>query len=356
MLFTDDPAVDEPKDTEGVGKSIAIVGGGIIGMSIAWRVAQSGFDVVLHEKGSIGKESSWAGAGMLAPGGEFDHDSELAQMAIESRDLYRDFVEELQSESSAAIDFQETGALDLAYSAAEMEALVARTERQAAMGIPSRRLSVQQVETFWPRVRKDHLVGGYFYPGDASVNPRDVVAALQVACSKAGVKLQENSDIKTIAADAHDAVVIAAGAWSSSIEVVGVPALPASEPVRGHLLGYQQPAHACDTIVRRGETYLLQRSHGLLIVGASVEKVGFEREIDKEAVARLERQAAEVMPHLGETWPTEVWNGFRPGSDEIHLGKWHSKHVYLAYGHYRNGILLAPLTAQRIVSQINANL
>jgi len=335
-----------------VGLSIAIIGGGIIGMSAAWRLAQAGFTVSVFEKSRIGGEASWAGAGMLSPGGEFDEDSEMARLAVESRDLYRNFVEELQRESKLAIDFQETGALDLAYSAAELAQLAARAERQTAIGIPSRPVSAEQITTFWPRVRKEDLAGGYFYPGDASVNPRDVVAALRAACTNRGVKLIEHTEIHIVAPEAYDVTIIAAGAWSSSIAVNGLPPLPHSEPIRGHLIGYHQPEQTCSTIIRHNHTYLLQRANGLLLAGASVERAGFCRDIDQAAARQLETQAGQIMPHLSETTPTEIWNGFRPGSDTLHIGQWHSPRVYLAYGHYRNGILLAPVTAQRITASL----
>jgi glycine/D-amino acid oxidase-like deaminating enzyme len=112
----------------------------------------------------------------------------------------------------------------------------------------------------------------------------------------------------------------------------------------------------CVTIVRHNHTYMLQRANGLLIVGASAERVGFDRTVDQSAVIRLEKEAAQIMPHLAETSPTEIWTGFRPGGDKLHLGQWHSPKVYLAYGHYRNGILLAPATAERIKREIIASL
>jgi glycine oxidase len=344
------------QDTGHVGKSVAVVGGGIIGMSIAWRLAQRGLRVTVYEKSLIGGEASWAGAGMLAPGGEFDADSECARLAVESRGLYPDFVAELEQASGLPIDFQETGALDLAFTVAELTALAQRRERQKALGIVSKRVSAEQIGTYWPHVRKQGLAGGYFYPGDASVNPRDIVAALRVACGKEGVLLVEGQEVTRLDLEANDAAVIAAGAWSGSISVGAGPPLPPSEPVRGHLLGYRQPQQICNTILRHGHTYLLQRANGLLIAGASVERVGFERGIDQKAVERLEAEAAFVMPHLGETSPAEIWNGFRPASDGLHIGLWHSARVYLAYGHYRNGILLAPATAQRITREISANL
>jgi glycine oxidase len=150
--------------------------------------------------------------------------------------------------------------------------------------------------------------------------------------------------------------VIAAGAWSGAIAVEGTPALPASKPIKGHLIGYQQPEQTCSTIVRRAHTYLLQRANGLLIAGASVEDVGFDPDIRPDIGGSLAREAAFLLPHLGETSPSEIWVGFRPAADHVHIGAWHSPQLYLAYGHYRNGILLAPLTAQRLADEITANL
>ena len=345
--------------------SIAIAGGGIIGMSIAWRLAQQGYNVTVFEKGSIGGEASWAGAGMLAPGGEFDEPSPLALMALESRSLYADFVRELERASSLAIDYQECGALDLAYDAGEWDLLLARAERQAAFGLSSKILKIEQVSTFWPRVRAEGLAGALFYPGDAIVNPRELVLALSAVCRKEGVTLMQNMPVDAVrvgetSIQVHtrqfDALVVAAGAWSSSIQVENVTPLPAVEPVKGHLIGFQQPDQTCNSILRHGHTYLLQRANGLLIAGASVEHVGWDRSIEPVQAASLGRQAAFVLPHLAETTPSETWIGFRPSSTAPQIGSWESSRLFLAYGHYRNGILLAPVTAQIVANAISASL
>lgn len=345
-------------------KSVGVVGGGIIGLSIAWRLAQAGFAVRVYERSRVGGEASWAGAGMLAPGGEFDTDSQLARLAIESRDLYPAFVEELERESSVDIDLQQTGALEVAYGEPEMTDLAGRAERQTALGIPSKRVQPEQIATFWPRLRREDLLGGYFYPGDAAVDPRHVVEALRVCCERLGVEFAEHTEVHSVAAGSagtsigdaqHDAAVVACGAWSGGLTVSGVRQLPASVPVRGHLVGYRQPVQTCNTIVRRGHTYLLQRANGFFIAGASEERVGFDRTISTSAAEQLASSAAFLMPHLGETTPTEVWNGFRPGGDGLQLGRWDGSPLYLAYGHYRNGILLAPVTAKLIAAEISAS-
>lgn len=350
-------------------KSLAVAGGGIIGMSIAWRLAQHGCSVTVFDKGTIGGEASWAGAGMLAPGGEIETASRLASLSIESRRLYGSFVQELERASGCRIDYQECGSLDLAYSKEDLDALEARAGRQAEIGIASKPLTPAQVSAFWPRVRIADLAGARFYAGDAIVNPREVVAALREACKVLGAELIDNCPVRAAAIGAgevvvetcrgqraYDTLVVAAGAWSGSIAITGVPPLPVAEPVKGHLIGYPQPEQTCSTIIRHGHTYLLQRANGLLIAGASVEHVGFKREVDAVIVSELARAAGFVLPHLRDTAPSEKWIGFRPASDDLHVDTWHSERLYLAYGHYRNGILLAPVTARDLAAQITANL
>jgi glycine oxidase len=345
--------------------SIAVAGGGIIGLATAWRLAQRGWRVSVFDQGTMGGEASWAGAGMLAPGGEIDEPSELAQFAIESRRIYPGFIRELKEASGLAIDFQERGALDLAYSAAELAALEERAARQSAMGIDSEAVSTAVVGASWPLVRAQGLAGARFYPGDGLVNPREVVVALCAACRALGVRFTQNCPVIEVAdhdggveivtsrcTEMHDAALIAAGAWSGSIAVKPV-AIPAASPVKGHLIGYQQPERTCRTIIRHGHGYLLQRASGLLIAGASVEHVGFDRRIDERIVSQLTAAACLVLPHLRDTPPTEAWVGFRPASDQLQMGRWHGSNVYLAYGHYRNGILLAPLSADRLASAIH---
>jgi glycine oxidase len=349
--------------------SIAIAGGGIIGLSVAWGLARAGWRVSLFEKNRIGGEASWAAAGMLSPGGEVQGPSALAALAIESLGLYRDYIRELGEGSGRAIDYQECGGLDAAYSAEELEALEARAAQQARAGIVSKPVSPAHIRAFWPRIRNEGLAGGRFYADDAIVNPREVVIAVAANCRRLGVRVLPECEVRRAElaqtginveaggqTQSFDALVVAAGAWSDGIAVDGVPALPRCEPIRGHLIGYQQPAQTCTTIVRHGHLYLLQRANGLLIAGASVEHAGFDRNPRPEIAAELAEHAAFMFPHLNETTPSETWIGFRPASDALHIGMWHSDRLYLAYGHYRNGILLAPVTAKRIAAEATSNL
>ena len=349
--------------------AIAVVGGGLIGLAVAWRLAQRGWDVTLFEKSTLANEASWAGAGMLAPGGEIAGPSEMATLAIQSRALYTSFVSELETASGLTIDYQECGALDIAYSDREWSLLEARAQVQSSLAITHRKLQPIQILTFWPRVRKEDLVGGIFYPGDGIVNPRELTSALSVACNRVGVVSKERCAVVTVGISEGGALVqtqqdryrfaaavISAGSWSSLLPVTGVPPMPQVGPIKGHLIGYDQPEQTCNTIVRHGHMYFLQRANGLLIAGASVERAGFDREIKPGVVADLVAKAGFVFPHLAETTPSQTWTGLRPESDRLQLGPWHSPYLYLAYGHYRNGILLAPVTAERIAAAVNANL
>ncbi len=339
----------------------ALIGGGIIGCTIAWRLAQRGQKVVLFEKNRLGKEASWAAAGMLSPGGELDQELHLAAFYLESRRQYPAFVAELVQESGLAIDFQECGALDLAYTEQEWEHLKTRAEKQRAGGIQSRELSSDKVKVFSPHVQTENLVGALFYPDDAVVAPRELLNALRVACSKNGVDLREETVVSEIEVVNNGVLVngehfataiLAAGAWSGSIPVKGVAPIPASEPVKGHLLGFELQLGACPTIVRHEHIYIFQRGSGMVVVGASMENVGFERTVDSAVSEKLRQDVMRFVPVLERLQPVDVWIGFRPKAAALQLGRWQESNLFLAYGHFRNGILLAPATASRIVGEM----
>lgn len=319
---------------------VTVIGAGIIGSSIAWRLAQAGIPVRLVDAGAMGGEASWAGAGMLAPGGECTQASWWVSMAIESLRLYPRFVEELRDESGESIDFQICGAIESTESSADWPTLLHRAERQREMGIEC--------------ATSDN---GLLYPNDAWVDPRDVVAALRQACERRGVVIVENSPATELESAGMRALVIAAGAWSSSLRVCcngRALTLPEAFPVKGHLLGYRMPAGSLDKILRRGHTYILQRSNGFTVAGSNEENAGFDRGVNPEICADIHTRAAGLWPALEGRSAEEKWIGFRPGSrtGEPLIERCAGSNVWLAYGHYRNGILMAPATAQRIAGEI----
>jgi glycine oxidase len=324
-----------------------IAGAGIIGLTCAWRLAQRGIPVTIFDARKAAAESSWAGAGMLSPGGEVSEDSKLARMAIDSLAAYPAFVKELEEASGLSIDYQRCGAIERAFTEPEAVALKQRAEHQDAIGIQSE--PINELDRF--------------YPSDAIVDPRDVTTALRIACLRAGVKLHEHepvlevdpatASIRTTKSNYQDdAILIAAGAWSSTI---CPPGPPKSIPVRGHLIAFDTTEIHLDHILRHSHTYILQRRRtNRIIAGSSTEHAGFDRTLDRTIAADIHNRAAQLLPAMAPLKPSEIWIGFRPGlepraSPPI-IGRIEGTPIWTAFGHYRNGILLAPETA-RIISE-----
>ena len=338
-----------------------VVGAGIIGSCIAWRLAQRGLRVTLLDAGRMGGEASWAGAGMLAPGGEIERRSAWSALMLDSLRLYPAFVRELQQETGLAVDYRQSGAVEVALTAEEALELERRAALQKAIGIPSRPIDPGQVPGLTQEAEAACL-----FPEDALVDPRDVMRALRAACLSGGVQIREGVRTTRVEAGRETVrvqtaagvlsaagAVLAAGAWSSEIDVLtglGPARLPRAFPVRGHLVGYDLLAGSLAPILRHGHTYLLQRASGFTVAGTTSEQVGFDRNLDPAATAGIHSRAARLLPRLASLTPSDAWLGFRPGieSDEPAIGRLEDSAVWLAYGHYRNGILLAPATAERI--------
>lgn len=350
---------------------VLVIGGGIMGGTIAWRLAQSGAAVRILEAASWGAEASWAGAGMLSPGGEVVHEGAGARLAVDGRAQYAAYVRELCDASGDAIDFRECGAVELAASEEEHNALLARMDTQRQFGIASEWLSPKQLRAAVPHLSPLAWMGAAWYSGDAVVNPRDLMRALLAACQSAGVHLRENTAVaelrcaggrieaRTASGEVYSAEsgVLAAGAWSSHIKLSGAGPLVESFPVRGHLIQYSMPPGWLFPILRHHQTYLFQRASGAFIAGATTERTGFAREIDQSCVDEIRERAARLLPDLARVQPTEVWNGLRPAaaqSDPV-LGRVGETRLWAAYGHYRNGILMAPSSAQSIAGEITSS-
>jgi glycine oxidase len=329
-----------------------IAGAGIIGLTCAWRLSLCKIPVTIFDAGPAGREASWAGAGMLAPGGEMEEASPLTEMALQSLALYPQYVEELREASGLPIDYRCCGAIEVALTGAEAEQLVHRSARQAALGIRSEPASFAC------------SVSARFFPDDAIVNPRDIVTALCTVCERSGVTIREHERVLEILPDGSgvktskgsyedDGVLICAGAWSSELFQA---ALPAATPVRGHLISWKAEAGRLETILRHQNTYLLQRENGSLVAGASTEQVGFDRTIDEGTVRSIHARASKLLPWLAAMEPAERWLGFRPGiaGGIPAIGRVNGTRIWTAYGHYRNGILLAPDTAHRIVESVTS--
>lgn len=289
-----------------------IAGGGVIGSAIAWRLAQRGVSVTLTDAGNLGGEASPASAGMLAPGSEFENSSVWSELGADSMKSYPAFVQELQAETGLNVDFQICGC---------------------------------------------QIVGGPFYPSDGIVDPAAMLRALRCACEKRNVRITPER-VSTIETQEYGAVVIAAGAWSSQIRVTHggrLVSLPGVVPIKGHLLGFQLEPGALGPVLRHDEAYLLQRSNGFLIAGSNEQDIGFDQTLDTASCEDIHRRAARLFPPLERAAPVKRWIGFRPRPVEgegPYIRRVEGTNVWVAYGHYRNGVLLTPVTAQRVAAGI----
>jgi glycine oxidase len=212
-------------------------------------------------------------------------------------------------------------------------------------------------------------IGAVHYTDEAILDPRALMTVLRAACLARGVTIEEESRVRSIASDhksarvslQHRAIdapfaVLAAGAWSGDLNVTvdNQPCpLPRSFPMKGHLLGYRLPAGSLAATIRHDHTYVFQRPDGLTIAGSSTEDVGYDRTIDPEIVSAIAARAAGLVPSLERLKPESAWIGFRPATHTApHIGRLASSRLWLAYGHFRNGILLAPATCDRICQEI----
>lgn len=328
----------------------------------------------MFDAGRIAGEASAAGAGMLAPGGEAHADSAWARDTVHALHMYGSFVRELESASGIAGDFRQCGALEIAASDARWHELVAQRRVQESLGIPVEEISEADARRLVPLLREGDF-RALWYPGDAIVDPRPITHALRLLLGRAGVPLIERSPVARIERRGEGypvldgageliaiarAVVLAAGAWSSEIglpKMVSTATAPPRRaiPIRGHLIQCRRAPGTLAPIVRESHLYVFQRNGGEVIAGSNEERVGFDRHLNPEAVATIENRTSELMPGLfSDTGAESAWLGFRPGieGDGPELRKWGADRVWFAYGHYRNGILLAPHTAAYLAKEI----
>src|SRR6185312_4666173 len=323
-------------------RKAAIIGAGIIGLTTAWRLARRGWQVTVFDRREVLHEASWAAAGMLAPGGEIDASTNPAfvRMALASLDLYPEFVRDLEEDSECSLEFRRCGAIDLG-----------ATEEKAAFHAT---LGIHSSPCVFRGRPARH------YPNDAVVDPLSINDALRAVCRRYRIDIREHEPvtellphgIRTARGDyPADCIVVAAGAWSSPL----LPGLPRSYPVRGHLISFDLAPDLFPTILRDGHTYVLQRDNGSVIAGSSMEDAGFDCAIQPSIVEDIQRRAAELIPELAGLEPTTCWTGLRPATDcGPVIRRIDGTNTWAAYGHFRNGILLAPYTCRTLEEEIGS--
>lgn len=346
---------------------VLVVGGGLIGCAIARELAGRGFGVTLVERGQPGEEASSAAAGLLSPQSDGQAPGPFFDLCVESRSMYPDWATELEEETRIPVGHRRIGILRCALSEAEREELRGRYLWQRRAGFALVERSVRDIEVLLERRAGPKVVGGLFFPEDGVVDNRLVSRALAVSAERRGVqvlsgtaalgfRLAEGACRGVETADGPleaGCVVDAAGAWAGFD-----PALPLSvpvEPVRGQIVALRAPGRPLPCVVESGEVYLVPRPDGTVLAGATVEHVGFRKEVTAGAVNTMIGAAIRLVPDLAQARFAEAWSGLRPGTPDglPLLGRTAAvRGLLLAGGHYRNGILLAPVTAKLIADLV----
>jgi glycine oxidase len=352
---------------------LLVVGGGVIGMATAWRAAGRGMTVTLIERDGIGEGTSRIAAGMLAPVAEVefgDAGRRMLELAMSSARLWPAFAAELGAASGTEIALRPTGTLLLARDADEEAELERQLEFRRSLGLDVRRLRPSAARELEPALAPT-LRGVLEAPGDHSLDPRPILGALREACTAAGVRIREHTALAgldhdgsrleaAVLADGErlsaGAVVLAAGPWSG--RVPGLPdgaGLPV-RPVKGQILRLRDPAGPglLERVIRYEGGYVVPRGDGRYVLGGTVEEKGFDTSPTAGAVYELLRQARELLPGVTEMEIEELSVGMRPGTPDNlpAIGPALLAGLWWATGHYRNGILLAPLSAELITSSL----
>jgi glycine oxidase len=350
-------------DMRAAGTDCVIIGGGVIGLAIARELKKRGVGkIAVVDRGPVGREASWAAAGMLAPNLECESVDEFHRFCAASLALYPRFAAELLDETGGDIELDRTGTLYLAFEEDEGASALEKYRRQRAAGIAVERVSPEEVLKLEPLV-SPKVQFGLFYPGDWQVENRKLVKAFEAFCRREGVNLVENvaaekiilRDGRAVGVEAAagtifaDQVIVAAGAWTSMIGVEGRGLKFPVKPVRGQMIAYRGEPGRFRHVIYSHRGYVVPRADGRILVGATVEDVGFEKATTAAGVKSLEVAAAEISPFVPDREPRENWSGLRPfAADGLPvIGPVPGiEGLFVATGHFRNGILLAPITAQ----------
>ena len=339
---------------------IIVVGGGIIGCSAAYELAKAGCAVTLFERSTPGAEASGAAAGLLAPLGETDG-TPFQRLAVASWRLYPDVADELRERTGIDVEYVTRGTIYPLFGAADLEAARLRARRPQVRDFDVRMWDVADVRDQEPAL-SERVIGAMFVKGDHWVNNQRLVVAYAQAALAAGVALRSGVGVsRVVIEDGHargviaegeridaDAVLLAAGAWTGQVVGTFGDRLP-MEPRRGQMVALTHVPPVLRHAIHSPDVYLIPRPSGELLIGATVERVGFKREVTAEGIATLLAAALDLAPALGALSISRTWYGFRPWATDGQpvLGPWPGvEGLFVATAHFRNGILLAPITAR----------
>lgn len=341
---------------------VIVVGGGLMGCSVAYRLAKDGVRVLVLEKSVPGAEASSAAAGILGPSIESFENALALQLGRRSRELHEELSEELDELLGVDVGFRRCGVLKLAFDEAESRALEAQQESLEVHGVRCQIWSRHELLDEEPSCNPE-VVRALHVAEDAQVAPRRLLKAVAAGAQQQGAAFRSGATVRHVivrgdralgvqvedGAIEADRVVIAAGSWTSLIP--GVPLdIQTIYPVRGQMIATESRPPILRRIVFGAGGYVVTRPDGRVLCGSTEERVGFARGTTLAGLATVIERARRIAPALGHAAVQEHWSSFRPGTPDGFplVGETPIESLFVASGHYRNGILLAPLTAELI--------
>jgi glycine oxidase len=343
---------------------VAIVGGGVIGCSIAFELASEKLKILLLDKQEPGREASWAAAGMLSPAPESSKDIPLVPLSRKSLRLYPEFVSAIENDSGKVCGYLRKGTLQV-FGGAD-----ALRERDDVLGEhQSLGLNVEAISIEKAREKglssKSSAQAVAFLPEEGSVEPRLLMEALLSAVVSRGAEIRPNCEVSSmwtkrnrcigVQADQKIAakhVVLAAGCFSAAVaeKSEGLDRLAPTRPVRGQMVALKRRGFRLERVIRSEKGYIVPRTDGRVVAGSTVEEAGFEKRVTADGIRAILDTAIELSPELGAAEVVETWSGLRPGTPDglPILGPTGIEGLIIATGHYRNGMLLAPITANLV--------
>lgn len=348
---------------------VLIIGGGVIGMTIARELHKRGVrSIRLIEKGRCGEESSWAAAGMLGAQAETDEPGDMMRLCVDSRALYPRFAAELLDETGIDIELDRKGTLYLAFDEFDSEKIAERVRWQTTGGLTGEMLTGTEVRRAEPFVSPD-VSEAAFFPDDWQVDNRQLCLALRRYLDLNGIAIVEGTEVSALINEGGRVVgvqtaagefragttVLAAGAWASLVKLGAFPLPFAIKPIRGQMIAYRTAKRLFEHVIYSSSGYMVPRADGRVLCGATSEDVGYVKLNTDEAAAALVESAEAMSPSLIGHKPVEHWSGLRPrpADDLPLLGPLEGvSGLVVAAGHYRNGILLTPITASLIADAV----
>lgn len=349
---------------------VVVVGAGIIGCATAYELARRGASVQVIDARPVGGGATQASAGVLAPYIEAREGTPLLDLGVRSLGLYDDFVAAVSDETGTPIQYRRTGTLDVALDEQDLRALNQTAAFLQRLRVPARLLDPAATRSEEPLV-DDAVVGALLVEAHGFVAAADLTRALAAAAKRRGAKLVESSRVRRIATRNKQAVVhtdtnsvtcstvvLAAGSWTGEIGISGASVVPPVRPVRGQLLSLAWPGQPLRRVTWSSRCYFVPWSDGTVLVGATVEEAGFDERATVAGVRGLLEAASGVAPHAASAGFNGARVGLRPATaDGLPIVGASSVVPNLVYatGHYRNGVLLAPLTARLVAEMVLEN-